>query len=158
MALGATARGARDRLEADIDVDQSTFEADAGYRVSESLTLLGGLRYVRLDAGVQLTGPLVDESAAGIQDWIDPVVGARLTIPLSPRWTMSLRGDVGGFGVGSELSCQALASLRWSLSDSIGLIAAHRFVSIDYEDGRGGGRFEYDVDSAGPGVGLVFTF
>ena len=158
MALGTTATGARDRRRADIDMDQTTFEADAGYRVSEAVTLLGGLRYLRLDAAVDLTGPLADGSAAGKQDWIDPVVGARLMVPLSSKWTMSLRGDVGGFGIGSEFSWQVLGSLRWEMSDSVGLVAAYRYVSIDYEDGRGAGRFEYDVDSAGPGLGLVVAF
>jgi len=32
---------------------------------------------------------------------------------ISDAWSTSLRGDIGGFGVGSDLSAQAVAIVDW---------------------------------------------
>jgi hypothetical protein len=44
MGLGSTERGPGGALKADIDMDQTALEADAGYEVTDGLVLLGGLR------------------------------------------------------------------------------------------------------------------
>ena len=41
--------------------------------------------------------------------WADPLVGARLRHQFAPGWNFVASGDVGGFGVGSKFSWQALA-------------------------------------------------
>lgn len=45
--------------------------------------------------------------------WVDPIIGARLSADLSTKVMVNLRGDIGGFGVGSDFT--------WNGSAFIGL-------------------------------------
>ena len=159
MGLGATEKGPGGVLKADIDLDQIGLEADFGYAVSDRITLLGGLRYVSLDADLRVTGPLGNElSANEEQDWVDPVIGAIYSWPFADEWTLNLRGDIGGFGVGSDFAWQGMASLRWQFSPRAGLGLAYRYLDMDYEDGKGSNYFKYDMAMQGPAMGVIFTF
>lgn len=154
MGLGQSMRGPNGALAADVDVDQLALEVAGGYRVDERLTVFGGLRYNDLDLDVRTVGPLGDRRRSGGESWIDPLIGAHYTIPFSDAWSVALRGDVGGFGVGSDFAWQAVATARWQPTPKLGLLAAYRYISMDYdEDG-----FLYDMTIAGPALGVVFTF
>ncbi len=159
MGLGATERGPGGRLKADIDLDQVALEANAGYEVRERLVVFGGLRYNDLSAEVVATGPLGNaQTAEGDESWVDPIVGAHYSIPLSDAWSLNLRGDIGGFGIGSDFAWQGVATFRWQFSGRAGALAAYRYMSMDYDDGQGSNRFKYDMAFSGPALGVVFTF
>jgi len=159
MGLGVTEKGPGGILKANIDLDQVGLEADFGYALNERLTLFTGLRYVSLETDLKVAGPLGNVlSASEEQDWVDPVIGALYAWPLADQWTLSLRGDIGGFGVGSDFAWQGIATLRWQFSPRTALGVAYRHLDIDYEDGKGDNFFKYDMTTTGPAVGVVFTF
>jgi hypothetical protein len=89
---------------------------------------------------------------------VDPVIGAIYTWPLSDDWTLNLRGDIGGFGVGSDFAWQGMATLRWQFSPRAALGVAYRYLDMDYEDGTGSNFFKYDMAMSGPAMGVIFTF
>jgi hypothetical protein len=66
------------------------------------LEILLGARWMRqkLDLNIAL-GP-VELSGGYDEDWLDPIIGARFYTALSSKWFTSLRGDIGGFNVGSN--------------------------------------------------------
>jgi hypothetical protein len=155
MSLGVAERGPNDRLKADIDLDQ----VDAGYDVLERLTVFGGLRYLDLQVKVKVDGPSGTVLRGdGEKNWVDPVIGAHYTIPIAEAWWLNLRGDIGGFGVGSDFAWQAVANLRWQTSERVGMLLAYRHMDIDYEDGKDRNYFRYDMAFSGPALGVVFTF
>ncbi len=159
MGLGATERGPGGLVKADIDMDQIALEVDVGYELVERFTVFGGLRYNDLSANVKATGPLGNvESADGDESWVDPIGGAHFSIPLAEAWSLNLRGDIGGFGVGSDFAWQGVATFRWQFSDRAGALAAYRYMYMDYDDGQGSDRFKYDMSFSGPALGVVFTF
>jgi len=159
MGLGATERGPGGLVKADIDMDQIALEVDVGYELVERFTVFGGLRYNDLSAKVKATGPLGNvESADGDESWVDPVIGAHYSIPFSDVWSLTMRGDIGGFGVGSDFAWQGVATFRWQASPSVGVLAAYRYMDMDYENGSGQDRFIYDMAFSGPALGVVFTF
>jgi hypothetical protein len=159
MGLGATQRSRNDLAKADIDVDQFVLGAAAGYALTEKFVVLGGLRYNDLSAEVKLTGPLGNTADAETDEsWVDPYLGAQYTIPLSDAWSLNLYGDIGGFGVGSDLAWQGLVTFRWQLTERTGALAAYRYMDVDYESGSGSDRFKYDMAFSGPALGIVFTF
>jgi hypothetical protein len=96
-------------------------------------------------------------------NWADPLIGARWEIPLIDRLTFDFRGDVGGFGVSSELIWGFVGSFRywlpWKLtllpSTDIWLGAGYRLVSFDRDFGAGD---SLDLTFRGPygGLGLAF--
>jgi hypothetical protein len=159
MGLGATERSRNDLAKADIDVDQFVLGAAAGYALTEKFLVLGGLRYNDLSAEVKVTGPLGNTADAETDEsWVDPYLGAQYTIPLSDAWSLNLYGDIGGFGVGSDLAWQGLVTFRWQLTERTGALAAYRYMDVDYESGSGSDRFKYDMAFSGPALGIVFTF
>jgi hypothetical protein len=158
MGLGGHGRGPAGFVNADVDLDQSALEVDVGYEVFERLTVYGGLRYNDLSVNVDTSGPLGTRSADMDENWVDPVIGAHYTIPFADEWSFTVRGDIGGFGVGSDFAWQGVGTLRWQVSERIGVLGAYRYIDMDYDNGEGSGYFEYDMSLSGPAIGVVFTF
>jgi hypothetical protein len=139
-----------------------------------NLDLLAGLRYwhQELDVNVALAGTLnVDGlivsgatalARSGGVDWADPFIGARLTHTLHPGEELMLRGDFGGFGVGSQFTWQLLGTYTSYLGSHAGIdfngYLGYKALSVDYDQGVGTGRYEFDVIQHGPVVGLNGRF
>ena len=90
--------------------------------------------------------------------WLDPLVGFDARYRLGSAWLLGLRGDIGGFGVGSKLTWDVIAAIDWRVSKLISLKAAYGVLSTDYETGSGDSRFVYDVRQEGPVLGVTFHF
>lgn len=158
MGLGSSGRGPAGYVKADVDMDQSALEVDVGYEVLERLTVFGGLRYNDLSVDIKTTGPLGTQSGGGDEDWIDPVIGAHYTMLFADKWSFTMRGDIGGFGIGSDFAWQGVGTLRWQASERVGLLGAYRYIDMDYDNGESTRYFEYDMAMSGPALGVVFTF
>jgi len=122
------------------------------------LELLGGARYIKLDNRIQ--GSLGYVDVGGSRDWVDPLIGARLKWNLSDKWSMVLRGDIGGFGLGSasDLTWDLNAGAFYNFTDSFFMGAGYRILDIDKESGSGSDKFVYDVTMNGPWLAAGFTF
>lgn len=162
MGLGGTAEDSRrGLLKGDVDVDQTTLSVTFGRRLAPSLEALLTLSYLDLSSELKVTttGPagLVTAKASAGADWIDPLVGLQYNVPIADAWRFNLRGDVGGFGVGSDLTYQVLTNLRWQANKRIGIAFGYRLIAFDYEDGtrNGPGYQRYDLEEQGPFVGVT---
>lgn len=118
-----------------------------------------GLRWTELKADVEAFGNRGAISA----DWTDPFVGLRTNLDLDARWNVFAEADVGGFGIGSELSVNAQAYLgyRTFLFDRPTILrAGYRVLDQDFEteDFTGSSRFRWDVTQHGPVLGLSMVF
>jgi hypothetical protein len=138
-----------------VDLDQWIVEPIFGYRVSHGFEVFAGARYVGLDTELRFQGPLGTQRS-GTQDWWDPIIGAAVNVPLGEQFSFDLRGDVGGFGVGSRLALQGEALVNWHVSQRVALQLGYRAIYTDYEDSDEG--FEYDVVMHGPQLGLKLSF
>jgi hypothetical protein len=85
-------------------------------------------------------------------------VGGRLSLPIGEKFSFHLRGDIGGFGVGSDLTWQAYPYFSWQCNRWFSLQAGYRWLYNDYSDGDGSNEFRYDVMSHGPQLGMTFSF
>ncbi len=139
-------------------VDLTLLEAAGGYRVSSAVTLLAGARWVDMGASLGYAGEIFDDDADAGKSWIDPLVGVHVLTPLSERWWLGLRGDVGGFGVGSQLTWQAYADVGFKASDLVSIILGYHALDMDYEEGDGLNFIGLDLMVSGPQIGVVFTF
>jgi hypothetical protein len=160
MGLGATAETERGRVKGDIDLDQFTFMGTVGRRLTPGLEALFTLSYIDLSTDLKVTGPLETRTASESASWVDPMLGLLYSAPFAEHWHFGLRGDVGGFGLGSEFSYQVLANVRWQASDTFGVVAGYRLIGFDFEDGNKGSRnYErYDLTEQGPLLGLTISF
>jgi hypothetical protein len=73
-----------------------------------------------------------------------------------------VRGDIGGFGAGSDFSWQALATYNAKLCDGNGYtldgFVGYRALAVDYHQGSGIRRYEMDTIQHGPILGLNVRF
>lgn len=129
------------------------------YRVLESdrvaLDVLAGVRPWYLDTELELSaGLLAARSTSDTEAWVDPLVGARVSVALGGGFSLTGAADIGGFDVGSDITWQALATLNYRLRDWLWLRAGYRHLEVDYEDGG----FSYDVEMSGPIIGAGMRF
>jgi hypothetical protein len=89
---------------------------------------------------------------------VDPLVGGRIILPIGKRWSFYARGDVGGFGVGSDLSWNATVAFSVKATEHVSFQFGYRALDIDYEDGEGSDKFAFDAMLAGPGGAVTFHF
>ncbi len=131
---------------------------------STALDLLAGARIWQqsLEANLNLLGPAggrVSFARSGQVDWTDPFIGARIRYQLAPGQEVALRGDIGGFDVGSTFSWQALATYNRHLFDFKGFpvdaYLGFRALSVDYTQGSGLNKYTYDVVQYGPVAGAT---
>jgi hypothetical protein len=127
--------------------------------------LEGGIagRLVSLNAELDIVRNLVGggttaESRGITQTWVDPVIVVRMKLPDSEKWLLQLRGDIGGFGIGSDLTWQVQAYGGYRFSHLLQVSAGYRILDIDYEAGAEQERFMYDVNTFGPVARLGFNF
>ncbi len=118
-----------------------------------------GVRWTKLRAEASALGVSATKSA----DWTDPFVGLRTNIDLSDRWNIFAEADIGGFGIGSELSVNAHGYLGYRTTmfgKSTLLRAGYRVVYQDYEndDFTGVNKFRWDVTQHGPVFGFSVRF
>ncbi|HZF14310.1 MAG TPA: hypothetical protein VE046_00050 [Steroidobacteraceae bacterium] len=150
------------QIDATAKLRETIFEADVGYHLTERTVGFVGLRYndISPDIAVTTTGPGsgVTLSGSGSESWIDPLIGISTEIPLSERWSFALRGDVGGFGIGSDFAWQAVAAVRWQAGKTMSVVGGYRYLSADYQNGSGASLFKYDMSMSGPALGVAFAF
>jgi hypothetical protein len=126
-------------------------EADLSFEVDRTigigdLELVGGRAFAR----------------SGSVDWLDPVIGARVRYAVAPGHELWLRGDIGGFGVGSDFSWQAIGAYGFEFSTYQGItfsgVIGYRALYVDYVQGEGRQRYEFDMLQHGPVLGVSARF
>jgi hypothetical protein len=166
MGLGGTAESRREIIKGDIDLDQTTLMGTVGRRIAPNLEGLFSLSWFDLSTDLKLTTigpPAVFETIRTASDeasWIDPMIGLQYNAPFADDWRLNLRGDIGGFGIGSDLSYQLLANVRWQANEAVGVVFGYRLIGFDYEDGHKSDRDyqRYDLTEQGPLVGMTISF
>lgn len=82
--------------------------------------------------------------------WVDPSIIVRVKFPLSQRWFIQGRGNIGGFDAGSRLYWQAQAYVGYHISKVFQVSVGYRAIGVDYNKGSGDNRFLYDITTFGP--------
>jgi hypothetical protein len=151
----------------DAEIGMDLFQADVGYRLGQSRVggtcacpntlrydAFVGFRYFNVDATIEARGAL--DRASGARDFFDPILGARATLAVGRRWSFDLEGDIGGFGIGSDLTWGLRAGARYQVARWFSVELGYKLIDIDYAAGSGPGRFEWDVLMHGPYLALSF--
>lgn len=147
----------------ELEVRQQIYQSSVGYRVLDGETkfdVIGAARYTELDTDLNLvttTGGLLPGGTRSLnssKSWWDPVIGTRVMVPFAEHWSMFGYIDVGGFGVGSDLTYQAIAGANWQFAKSFSAKAGYRYFYQDFEDGG----FVWDMSMKGPFLGLGIRF
>lgn len=91
---------------------------------------------------------------AASKAWVDPFVGFRGRYQLTDDFYTVARGDIGGFGVSSQLTWNVYGALGFALTERTAVELGYRYLQIDYQSGG----FSYDVATKGPFLGVRIDF
>ena len=159
-------------IEFDLSTNLNIVEFMAGYRLGTwelgsgatppALTVepIAGARVMQLKVTLDPSGGSdLDES----QTWVEPLFGTRLQLALGEEheWKLRFRGDIGGFGAGSDFAWNLMGGIgrTWQFDrvELEGFLGA-RALSHDFSEGGGTSRFAWNVTQYGPILGLGFRF
>lgn len=94
--------------------------------------------------------------------WVDPVFGVRIRHQFTPRQELVVRGDIGGFGLGSQFAWQAVGvySYAWELDggQKLAALLGFRALGVNYSSGSGVDAVGINETLYGPIIGLSFRF
>jgi len=174
--------------KAQLDYESTIVQSGVAYEVARwqnasgsytALDLMGSARYWNQDLALslRLNGTLeVDFQRLGLKfqrsrrvaiaksndlEWVDPVIGARIRHQIAPGKELSLVGDVGGFGAGSEFSWQAVGVYSFQttcLGMPLRADLGYRALSVDYSENGRFGKDGLDVVQHGPVMGVTFNW
>jgi len=160
---------------ADLTMNFAFFEFGPAYRVLEwprsgpgrpiRIDLLTGGRFMYFYQSITLRGSrdLFAGSANATSEWVDPFVGGRFAVPLAGDLDVVFRGDIGGFGAGSELAWNVIGGFQYGLpwqpwGAHTSIAAIYKVLDFDHEAGSGTDQIVSKLELRGPALGLVFDF
>jgi hypothetical protein len=94
---------------------------------------LTGIRYWHFGESLQFTPFVPFLNFSKSQNWVDPLVGGRIEAGLSRKTVVTLAGDVGGWGTGSQLEYQVVGLLGYKLKPNMTLQGGYRYLYFDYQ-------------------------
>jgi len=116
----------------------------------ENFNFIAGLRNQDITVSMSLTNHEAEKSVA----WTDPFLGVIYTRPLSGKFHMALRGDVGGFGIESDMAVNAEAMFRYQMNKTTSIKFGYRYLKVKFDDTD----LLYDISLDGVLVGLGIRF
>lgn len=121
-------------------IDQEKLKIDA----------LAGFRYWHFGESLQFTPSVLGLNYSRSQNWVDPLVGGKTQMALSPKIVATIAGDVGGWGVASQMDYQVVGLLGYRIKPTWTLQAGYRYLYVDYTSGGA----TLKLATSGVGLGL----
>ena len=128
------------------------------YRVSQDpafvLDLGGGFRTFDLDIDVSLSDGLAKAASESIsRSWTDPVIAARMKVPVNEKWFIEGFADWGGTGSGDE-TWQIYGGVGYRISEDWSTQVGYRTMNISKDvDDR-----EVSADMSGALIAFSYSF
>lgn len=158
MDLKEDGTGPQGVVNYEVNVKQTILGLVGTYRLTDTLQFTFGGRYVDVSNRLTLTGPNQQRGPKVSESWFDPTVGLRYVAPLGEKWVFNGAADIGGFGVGSDLTWYWAANIAYRMTQRTQVYAGYRYIYFDYESGEGRDRFKFDMAQRGPLLGFRFEF
>jgi opacity protein-like surface antigen len=127
--------------EGSVGVKMTAFSGYALYRVSTDPNVLfdigAGFRAFDVDIDVSLSPGILPGASQSIDgSWAEPLIAARLAVPLNEDWFLMGFADWGGTGSGDE-TWQVYAGVGYAFADNWSTQFGYRYMDISRElDGR----------------------
>jgi hypothetical protein len=123
--------GERESPSVKVSGDLILGELLTGVEVVKHLYVEGGVRRLALDIEAEvLEYPKVSRKP-GV--W-DPIIGMTYRVPLGSHWLLTLHGDGGGFGVGSEVDLATNLTLDWRATRHFGMAFGYGLLYFRIKD------------------------
>jgi hypothetical protein len=135
-------------------------DPEAGYRFVNSekgsVDVLAGVRVWSVEASLNATtGVLPGFDVSQRKTWAAPVIGVRGIANITPRFFLSGKFDIGGAGIGADLTTQLVAAAGWKFTKHFAMLGGYRWLQVDYDDEEG---FLFDTQMSGIMIGMKFSW
>ncbi len=117
---------------------------------------LTGIRYWYFGESVNFTPSLLGLNFSKSQSWVDPLAGARIEGTLSPKAVVTVAGDAGGWGTGSQIEYQVVGLLGYKLKPKMALQVGYRYLYFDRQKG-GTASATANLALSGPVLGVTWN-
>jgi len=146
-----------------VSAKQIIWEPSGLYRLTSYLEAGVGGRLNFMESGFDIFRKTIPSGTEEIAEsasktWFDPILIARVSTSIRDKWLFKVKGDLGGFGLGSDFTWQVQAYAGYRFGKLFQLTAGYKILSIDYDKGTDTNRFIYNVDTSGPVVRFGFNF
>jgi len=151
-------------ISGEANLKQFWWELEGLRRLNPWLEAGIGARINSIQAGLNINvaapgGGASSRTGQETNTWVDPLIVTRLRTWINNKWLLSLRADIGGFGVGSQFAWQLQPDVAFRASRLLQLGIGYRIISMDYNNDKSGSdRFVYDMDEYGPQIRIGFNF
>lgn len=160
ISMGSSADGHIGPVPIEAEVDERLISTTHlfGYRVVDEgpmfVDLFAGARFSSIKVDVELNLPQQTVERDTKKTEVGPVIASRVRFPLSDKWGIAVYGDLGGFGVGADLSWQLLGTVQYEISDRWRLSAGWRHFNAKQDKNN----FDVDIKLDGPILGVTYRF
>jgi hypothetical protein len=149
------------RVERFIQAKEAALEAQI-----DALKLAGAARRAAVNQAVnaakaQIANQLsfrldkrLNQTFSKAEYWFDPYIGLRGRYNFNKVFYTGVRGEIGGFGVGSDLMWEVEGVIGINLTHCIFTEVGYRALSVDYENNG----FLFDTITHGPQITTGITF
>jgi hypothetical protein len=110
MDLSADIESKRGIVRGEAEMKQFVWELAGLRRLNSWLEGGIGFRLINLQSDLMMEVDATVPGGAGARSgsisetWVDPVIIGRIKFPSGSKWLFQLRGDFGGFGIGSKFT------------------------------------------------------
>ena len=120
-----------------------------------TLDVLAGARAWIVDTELEFKpGLLPGTTVSKSTSFADPIFGLRMGVNVTDKLSLSVLGDVGGFGVSSDVTWQAFGGLEYRFAQHWSFRAGYRALGVDIEKRD----IKLDAVLHGPVFGLGIRF
>ena len=141
-------------LDITVEPRMVLWQLDGRYRLAPQWEVLAGFRYYYMETSIEIDAPNQSRNVSASDDWVDPIIGVAFRTPISEHWSFAARGDIGGFGVGSDFAWGALAVFDYRFGETTSATFGYRHLDFDYDKDN----FGVDAYMTGPILGVSFRF
>jgi len=119
------------------------------------LDLIAGVQNSFLDIDQTMTiGSMPGSTTKDSYDWTDPLIGLRYQFPLSQKWLVWLRGNMGGFNASTQRIIDLSTDVQYLINSTISFNMGYRYLKIEFKEDD----VLYDVALDGVYIGLGIHF
>jgi hypothetical protein len=143
----------------DINLTQGVLDTGIGYTILR--TRIGDMPFTLTpEIGARLNYLKVEIEPANFSSreasrtWVDPWIGGRAVLGLTPKLNWRTEGNYGGFDVGCQRTWALASYLDWRMSERFTLNVGYRAMAWDYDLGN----FKFDITYQGPWIGLTASW
>jgi hypothetical protein len=145
-------------ISANIKATELLFTPKIGFRLINEekikIDALTGFRFWHFGESLNFNPSALGLNFNGSQNFVDPLVGGRIQLALSPKIVVNILGDVGGWDTGSQLEYQWAGLLGYRIKPALTLQAGYRYLNVNYKGSRG---VIFDATTAGVVFGATLN-